>query len=111
MRVVFMGTPDFSVPALEALVAAGHEMACVYTQPPRPAGRGKKERASPVQACAEALGLPVRHPLSLRTPEAQAEFAAGWALERRFEPKMEDADRDAKYDRWKKAVEATMMVV
>lgn len=76
MRVVFMGTPDFSVPALEALVAAGHEMACVYTQPPRPAGRGKKERASPVQACAEALRLPVRHPLSLRTPEAQAEFSA-----------------------------------
>ena len=76
MRVVFMGTPDFSVPALEALVAAGHEMACVYTQPPRPAGRGKKERASPVQTRAEALGLPVRHPLSLRTPEAQAEFAA-----------------------------------
>jgi methionyl-tRNA formyltransferase len=76
MRVVFMGTPDFSVPALEALVAAGHEMACIYTQPPRPAGRGKKERASPVQACAEALGLPVRHPVSLRTPEAQAEFSA-----------------------------------
>ena len=76
MRVVFMGTPDFSVPALEALVAAGHEMACVYTQPPRPAGRGKKERASPVQTRAEALGLPVRHPLSLRTPEAQAEFVA-----------------------------------
>ena len=76
MRVVFMGTPDFSVPALEALVAAGHEIACVYTQPPRPAGRGKKERASPVQTRAEALGLPVRHPLSLRTPEAQAEFAA-----------------------------------
>ncbi|MDG4648992.1 methionyl-tRNA formyltransferase [Roseibacterium sp. SDUM158017] len=76
MRVVFMGTPDFSVPVLDALVAAGHEIACVYCQPPRPAGRGKKERPSPVQARAEALGLPVRHPASLKPPEAQAEFAA-----------------------------------
>jgi methionyl-tRNA formyltransferase len=76
MRLVFMGTPDFAVPALEALVAAGHEIAAVYTQPPRPAGRGKKERPSPVQARAEALGLPVRCPRSLRDPEAQAEFAA-----------------------------------
>ncbi len=57
-------------------MAAGHEIAAVYCQPPRPAGRGKKDRASPVQARAEALGLPVRHPVSLRTPEAQAEFAA-----------------------------------
>jgi methionyl-tRNA formyltransferase len=71
-----MGTPDFSVPALDALVEAGHEIACVYTQPPRPAGRGKKDRPSPVQAHAEALGLKVRHPATLRTPEAQAEFAA-----------------------------------
>jgi len=76
MRVVFMGTPDFSVPVLEALVGAGHEIACVYSQPPRPAGRGKKDRPSPVQARAEALGLPVRHPVSLKAPEAQAEFAA-----------------------------------
>ena len=76
MRVVFMGTPDFAVPALDALVAAGHEVACVYSQPPRPAGRGKKPRPSPVQARAEALGLPVRHPVSLKTAEAQAEFAA-----------------------------------
>ena len=71
-----MGTPEFSVPVLEALVAAGHEIAAVYCQPPRPAGRGKKDRSSPVQARAEALGLTVRHPVSLRTPEAQAEFAA-----------------------------------
>ena len=71
-----MGTPDFSVPALDALHAAGHDIACVYSQPPRPAGRGKKDRPSPVQARAEALGLLVRHPASLRTPEAQAEFAA-----------------------------------
>ena len=76
MRVVFMGTPDFSVPVLEALVEAGHEVCAVYCQPPRPAGRGKKDRPSPVQARAEALGLAVRHPVSLKSPQAQAEFAA-----------------------------------
>jgi methionyl-tRNA formyltransferase len=76
MRLVFMGTPAFSVPVLDALVAAGHEVAAVYCQPPRPAGRGKKDRPSPVQARAEALGLPVRHPVSLKGAEAQAEFAA-----------------------------------
>ena len=76
MRIVFMGTPDFSVPVLDALVAAGHDIACVYTQPPRPAGRGQAERPSPVQARAEAMRVPVRHPKSLRSPEAQAEFAA-----------------------------------
>ncbi|MBM1310002.1 methionyl-tRNA formyltransferase [Sulfitobacter mediterraneus] len=76
MRIVFMGTPDFSVPVLEALAAAGHEIAAVYCQPPRPAGRGKKDRPSPVQARAEALGFEVRHPVSLKTPEAQADFAA-----------------------------------
>jgi len=76
MRVVFMGTPDFSVSALDALVAAGHELCCVYTQPPRPAGRGKKDRPSPVHLRAEALGIPVRHPARLRDPVDQAEFAA-----------------------------------
>ncbi|MEJ6396943.1 methionyl-tRNA formyltransferase [Yoonia sp. 208BN28-4] len=76
MRVVFMGTPDFSVPVLEALVAAGHDVACVYSQPPRPAGRGKKDRPSPVQVKAEELGLMVRHPVSLKGEDAQAEFAA-----------------------------------
>ncbi|MHA3976379.1 methionyl-tRNA formyltransferase [Halovulum sp. GXIMD14794] len=76
MRLVYMGTPDFAVPALEALHAAGHEIVCVYTQPPRPAGRGKKPRPSPVQARAEVLGLPVLHPASLKGPEEQAEFAA-----------------------------------
>ncbi|MDZ7710336.1 MAG: methionyl-tRNA formyltransferase [Roseovarius sp.] len=76
MRVIFMGTPEFSVPVLDALVAAGHEVAAVYCQPPRPAGRGKRDRPSPVQARAEALGLPVRHPTSLRGAEEQAEFAA-----------------------------------
>ncbi len=76
MRVVFMGTPEFSVPVLEALVAAGHEVVAVYCQPPRPAGRGKKERPSPVQARAEALGLEVRHPVSLRSGEEAEAFAA-----------------------------------
>ena len=76
MRIVFMGTPDFSVGVLDALIAAGHEVVAVYCQPPRPAGRGKKDRPSPVQGRAEALGLPVRHPASLKTPEAQAAFAA-----------------------------------
>lgn len=76
MRVIFMGTPDFSVPVLDALVAAGHDIAAVYCQPPRPAGRGKKERPSPVQRRAEALGLRVRHPVSLKPREVQAEFAA-----------------------------------
>ena len=76
MRLIFMGTPDFAVPVLDALVAAGHEIACVYCQPPRPAGRGKKDRPTPVQRRAEALGLPVRHPVTLRSEDAQAEFAA-----------------------------------
>ena len=76
MRLVFMGTPDFSVPALEALHAAGHEILAVYTQPPRPAGRGKKDRVTAVQARAEALGLKVRHPKSLKSTDAQDEFAA-----------------------------------
>jgi methionyl-tRNA formyltransferase len=76
MRLVFMGTPDFSVPVLDALVQAGHELAAVYCQPPRPAGRGKKDSPTPVHQRAVALGLPVRHPASLKGPEAQAEFAA-----------------------------------
>ncbi|WP_037311172.1 methionyl-tRNA formyltransferase [Ruegeria halocynthiae] len=76
MRVIFMGTPDFSVPVLDALVDAGHEIAAVYCQPPRPAGRGKKDRPTPVHAQAEALGLTVRHPVSLKSPEEQTAFAA-----------------------------------
>lgn len=75
MRVIFMGTPEFSVPVLDAVIAAGHELAAVYCQPPRPAGRGKKARPGPVQARAEVLGLPVRHPPSLREARAQADFA------------------------------------
>ncbi len=76
MRIVFMGTPDFSVPVLNALVNAGHEVCAVYCQPPRPAGRGKKERPTPVHARADALGLPVRHPVSLKGAAEQAEFAS-----------------------------------
>ena len=76
MRVIFMGTPDFSVPVLEALVAAGHEIAAVYCQPPRPAGRGKKDRPTPVHARALELGLEVRHPVSLKGAEEQDAFAA-----------------------------------
>ena len=76
MRLIFMGTPDFSAPILEALVADGHEVVAAYCQPPRPAGRGKKDRPTPVHAKAEALGIPVRHPVSLKSDEAQAEFAS-----------------------------------
>ncbi|MEM8919517.1 MAG: methionyl-tRNA formyltransferase [Pseudomonadota bacterium] len=76
MRLIFMGTPDFAVPALKALHAAGHDIAAVYSQPPRPAGRGKKLMASAVQQTAEDLGLEVRTPVSLKNEAAQAEFAA-----------------------------------
>ncbi len=76
MRLAFMGTPAFAVAALDALAAAGHAIACVYTQPPRPAGRGQREVRSPVHERALALGLPVRHPPSFKPPEIRAEFAA-----------------------------------
>lgn len=76
LRIVFMGTPDFAVPALVALVEAGHEVVAVYTQPPRPAGRGKQLQPSPVQRAAEARGIVVRYPVSLKIAEEQAAFAA-----------------------------------
>ncbi len=76
MRIIFMGTPEFAVPTLNALVQAGHDVVAVYSQPPRRAGRGKLLTPSPVQARAEELGLTTLHPVSLRTEEAQAEFAA-----------------------------------
>ncbi|EET48295.1 methionyl-tRNA formyltransferase [Thalassobium sp. R2A62] len=76
MRVIFMGTPDFSVPVLDALVEAGHDVVAAYCQPPRPAGRGKKDRPSPVQARAEALGIELRHPVSIKGPQELADFAA-----------------------------------
>ncbi len=77
MRIVFMGTPDFAVPVLDALVEAGHDVVAAYCQPARPGGRrGRALVPSPVQARAEALGIAVRSPVSLKTAEAQAEFAA-----------------------------------
>ena len=75
MRVVFMGTPDFSVPALRT-IAARHQVVAVYSQPPRAAGRGQKPRPSPVHRAAEELGLPVLTPARLKSPEDQAIFAA-----------------------------------
>lgn len=76
MRIIFMGTPDFAVPALTALVEAGHEVVAAYSQPPRAAGRGKQLQPSPVQRAAEALGIAVRHPVSLKGTDEQAAFAA-----------------------------------
>jgi methionyl-tRNA formyltransferase len=76
MRIAFMGTPEFAVPTLDALIAAGHDVAAVYSQPPRPAGRGKALRPSPVHARAEAAGIEVRTPLTLRDQEQQRAFAA-----------------------------------
>lgn len=76
LRLAFMGSPDFAVPSLHALIAAGHEVVCVYAQPPRPAGRGQKERPTPVQLAAEAAGIEVRTPKSLKDAEAQAAFRA-----------------------------------
>jgi methionyl-tRNA formyltransferase len=77
LRIIFMGTPEFSVPALNALYAARHEIACVYAQPPRPAGRrGLELTKSPVHQRAEELGIEVRTPVSLKSAEEQARFAA-----------------------------------
>ncbi|MBK1623133.1 methionyl-tRNA formyltransferase [Afifella marina] len=76
LKVIFMGTPDFAVPTFLELVGQGHEVAAVYTQPPRPAGRGMAERKSPIHLHAERFGIPVRTPKSLKNEEAQAEFAA-----------------------------------
>ncbi|MCM2401229.1 methionyl-tRNA formyltransferase [Rhizobium sp. S153] len=77
LRIIFMGTPEFSVATLEALAAAGHDIVAVYTQPPRPAGRrGLDLQKSPVHLAAEKLGFPVRHPLNFRAEEAREEFRA-----------------------------------
>ncbi|MFL6771879.1 MAG: methionyl-tRNA formyltransferase [Sphingomicrobium sp.] len=75
MRIIFMGSPDFAVPTLDALVEAGHEVVAAYTQPPRPAGRGKGERPTPVDERAGELGIEVRCPKSLRGAEEQQAFA------------------------------------
>ena len=76
LDLIFMGTPDFAATILAALIAAGHRLGAVYTQPPRPSGRGHRLQPSPVQALAERHGLAVRCPATLRTPQVQGEFAA-----------------------------------
>ncbi len=76
MKLVFMGTPDFALVTLKALMAAGHEVAAVYSQPPRPAGRGKNLRPSPIHQYAAAKGLDIRTPLSLKSADEQNSFAA-----------------------------------
>ena len=76
MRIVLMGSPDFAVPSLNALVEAGHDVICAYTQPPRPAGRGKSDQKTKVHQRADELGIEVRTPKSLRNEEEQAKFAA-----------------------------------
>ncbi|MBJ6988780.1 methionyl-tRNA formyltransferase [Devosia sp. MC521] len=76
MRIVFMGTPEFSVPTLTEIVSAGHEVVAVYTRAPKPAGRGQAERKSPVHKAAEAFGIPVFTPKSLKSEEEQATFAS-----------------------------------
>ena len=76
LRLAFMATPDFALPALAALIDAGHEIVCVYSQPPRPAERGQRERPTPVAARAADFGFPVRTPTNLRDPRAAEEFAA-----------------------------------
>lgn len=76
MRLAFLGTPDFAVAALAAIVEAGHEVACVYSQPPAPRGRGHELKPSPVHAFAEARGIPVRTPVSMREPAEIEAFRA-----------------------------------
>jgi methionyl-tRNA formyltransferase len=76
MRIAFLGTPDFAVQVLAELVAAGHEIAAVYSQPPAARGRGHEVKPSPVHAFAEGLGLPVRTPASMRDPAEMEAFAA-----------------------------------
>jgi len=76
MKIVFMGTPEFAVPSLGEIVAQGHEVLAVYTQPPRPAGRGKRVRKSPVHQFAELMGLPVRTPESFRKSKVIDELEA-----------------------------------
>ncbi len=76
MRLIFMGTPEFSTYALKEVLAAGHEVVCVYSQPPRPKGRGLEVQKQPVHALAESLGIEVRTPLSLKSADEQQRFAA-----------------------------------
>ncbi|MBC7983682.1 MAG: methionyl-tRNA formyltransferase [Candidatus Obscuribacterales bacterium] len=76
LKVVFAGTPEFAVPALEAVVAAGHRVVAVYTQPDRPAGRGQRVQIGAVKACAQHNGLPIKQPVNLRDPGAASDLSA-----------------------------------
>lgn len=76
LRIIFMGTPDFSVPTLSEIIGHGHEVVAVYSQPPRPAGRGMELRKSPVHQCAEQFSIPVFTPASLKGEAEQKEFAS-----------------------------------
>ncbi|MHA1164501.1 MAG: methionyl-tRNA formyltransferase, partial [Alphaproteobacteria bacterium] len=75
LRIIFMGTPEFAVPCLSELIGAGHEVVCVYTQPPRAAGRGQKEKLSPIHVFAQQAGLPVETPVTLKSADEQTKFA------------------------------------
>ena len=77
MRLAFMGSPDFATSALRALVDAGHDIAAVYAQPPKPAGRGQRENPCPVHKLAIELGLPVRTPKRLRNNIEEEQYFAG----------------------------------
>src|SRR4051794_7108822 len=76
LRLIFMGTPEFAVPTLLELASHGHDIAAVYTRPAKPAGRGMNVQLSPVEQAARRLNLPVLTPLTLKTPESEAEFRA-----------------------------------
>src|ERR1044071_2442779 len=76
LRLAFMGSPEFAVPTLEAILAAGHDVACVYSQPPRPAGRGKEMRRTPVHEAADRRGIEVRNPLNFKAEADRDAFAA-----------------------------------
>ena len=122
MRLAFMGTPEFAVPTLDALLEAGHEVVAVYTQPPRPGGRrGKAPTPSPVHKRAEAAGIEVRTPERLRGPEEQAAFveelpdvfipiAGGWGRMGMTHVVLANADEDllrgALQTAWRLRVEA-----
>ena len=76
LRLAFMGTPEFSLPTLQSLIESEHELVAVYTQPPRPAGRGKKLKKSAIHQLAEANDIEVRTPKSLKNPDEQTKFKA-----------------------------------
>ena len=86
LRLAFMGTPDFAMPSLAELIAAGHEIACVYTQPPRPKGRGLAEEKSPVHKLAESAGIEVRTPRSLKDAQSRRRSRRSNSMRRSSSP-------------------------